>query len=69
MPTTYLVALRAGGGATGSLGWYWRLPQRAREAVDAATRDHLERVCGAPVRGLSAEQARVVHDWARAGHA
>jgi hypothetical protein len=68
MPTTYLVALRAGGAAA-SLGWYWRLPQRGREAVDAATRDHLERAYGAPVRGLSAEQARAVHDWARARRA
>lgn len=69
MPTTYLVALRAGGGAAGSLGWYWRLPQLVRQAADAATRDHLERVYGAPVRGLSTEQAQTVYDWVRAQHA
>ena len=67
MPTTYLVALRAG--AAASLGWYWRLPQRAREAVDAEARAHVERAYGAPVRGLGAEQARAVCDWARARHA
>ena len=69
MPTTYLVALRTGGGLAGSLGWYWSLPQRERQAADARTRDHIERTYGTSVRGLSAEQARAVHDWARARHA
>jgi hypothetical protein len=69
MPTTYLVALRAGDGVAASLGWYWRLPQRAREAVDAATWEHVERAYGAPVWGLGTEQARAVHDWAAAQHA
>lgn len=68
MPTTYLVALRIGGLA-GSLGWYWGLPQLARQAADARTRDHIERTYRTSARSLSAEQARAVYDWARAQHA
>ena len=69
MPTTYLVALRIGGALVGSLGWYWRLPQLARQAADARTRDHIERIYSAPARTLSTGQARAVYDWARARHA
>ena len=64
------MALRAGGGAVvGSLGWYWSLPQLARQAADARTRDHIERTYRTSTRGLSAEQAQAVYDWARARRA
>ena len=69
MPTTYPLALRIGGALVGSLGWYWGLPQRERQAADARTREHIERTYGTSARSLSAEQARAVYDWARARHA
>ena len=65
MPTIYLIALRIGGAAAGSLGWYWGLPQLARQAADARTRDHIEATYRAPLRSLSAEQARAAYEWAR----
>jgi len=69
MPTTYLLALRVGGGAAGSLGWYWSLPQRARQATDARARAHIERTYGTAMRDLSVAQARDAYDWARVRHA
>ena len=69
MPTIYLIALRTGGAVIGSLGWYWDLPQLARQAADARTRHHIEATYRAPLRSLSAGQARAVYDWARARHA
>ena len=69
MPTTYLVALRIGGALVGSLGWYWSLPQLARQAADARTRDHIERTYRTSTRSLSTEEARAVYYWARAQHA
>lgn len=66
VPTTYLVALKAGAAAAGALGWYWRLPQRARQALDARTREHIERTYRAPAWRLGAEQARAACEWARA---
>ena len=69
MPTTYLVALRIGDALVGSLGWYWSLPQLARQAADARTRDHIERTFRTSTRGLSTEQAQAVYGWARARHA
>ena len=69
MPTIYLIALRTGGAAAGPLGWYWGLPQLARQAADARTRDHIERTYRASTRSLGTEQARAVYDWARAQHA
>jgi hypothetical protein len=69
VPTIYLIALRIGGAVAGSLGWYWGLPQLARQAADARTRDHIEATYRAPLQGLSTGQARAVYDWARAQHA
>ena len=69
MPTIYLIALRTGGAAAGSLGWYWNLPQLARQAADARTRDHIEATYRAPLRSLSPGQAQAVYEWARAQHA
>lgn len=69
MPTIYLIALRTGGAAAGSLGWYWGLPQLARQAADARTRAHIEATYRAPLRSLSTGQAQAVYEWARAQHA
>ena len=69
MPTIYLVALRIGGAVAGSLGWYWSLPQLARQAADARTRAHIEATYRSPLQGLSPGQARAFYDWARAQHA
>jgi hypothetical protein len=69
VPTIYLVARRIGGAVAGSLGWYWGLPQLARQAADARTRDHIEATYRTSLQGLSPEQARAVYDWARAQHA
>jgi hypothetical protein len=69
VPTIYLLALRIGGAVADSLGWYWGLPQLARQAADALTRDHIEATYRAPLQGLSTGQARAVYDWARAQHA
>ena len=69
MPTTYLVALRAGGRAVGSLGWYWGLPQLERQAVDARARDHIEQTYRTSLQGLSTGQAQDVYDWTMVQHA
>lgn len=69
MPTILLIALRLGGAVAGTLGWYWRLPRRVRQAADARTSAHIERTYGTSLWGLTAEQARAVHRWARAQHA
>ncbi len=69
MPTNFLIALRIGGAVVGSLVWYWKLPQRERQTADARTKDHIDRTYGAPVWSLTPEQARAVHDWAKAQHA
>ena len=69
MPTIYLLALRMGGAVAGTLGWYWRLPQLARQAADARAKDHIERTYGVSMWHLTPEQARAVHEWAAARHA
>jgi hypothetical protein len=69
MPTTYLVALKLGGALVHSLGWYWSLPQLARQAADAGARDHIERTYRTSWLNLSFEQAQEVYDWVRAQHA
>jgi hypothetical protein len=69
MPTTYFIALKLGGALVRSLGWYWSLPQLARQAADARTLDHIEETFRTPMRNLSFEQAQQVYDWARARHA
>lgn len=69
MPTIFLIALKLGDTVAGSLGWYWNLPQRGRQAADARTSDHIERTYRATVRTLTLEGARAVHEWARAQHA
>ena len=69
MPTIYLIALRIGGAVAGSLGWYWDLPQLARQAADARTRDHIEATYRASLQSLSTGQAQAVYDWARAQRA
>lgn len=70
MPTIFLVALRLGGAVAASLGWYWKLPQLARQAADARTRDHIERTYRAgDVWALTPAQAAEVHAWAKAQHA
>jgi hypothetical protein len=69
VPTIYLIALRIGAAVAGSLGWYWGLPQRERQAADARTRGHIQATYRAPLQGLSPGQARAAYDWARARHA
>ena len=69
MPTTYLVARKLGGTRLGSLGWYWSLPQLARQAADARLRAYVDEMYRKPLRSLSFEQAKDVYDWARAQHA
>ena len=69
MPTTYLIARKVGGGRLACLGWYWSLPQLARQAADARTRDYIEEMYRKPMRNLSLEQARDVYDWAKAQQA
>ncbi|GAA0567328.1 hypothetical protein GCM10009416_01680 [Craurococcus roseus] len=69
MPTIFLIALRLGGAVADSLVWYWSLPQLARQAADARTRDHIERTYSASIWALTPAQAREVHAWAKAQHA
>jgi len=69
MPTILLIALRLGGGVSGTLAWYWRLPQRERQLADARTKEHIERTYHATLWMLTPGQAMSVHDWARGQHA
>lgn len=69
MPTTYLIARKIGGGRLASLGWYWSLPQLARQAADARTIAYVEGMYRKPLPHLSFEQAQDVYDWARAQQA
>jgi hypothetical protein len=69
MPTTYLIARKTGGARLASLGWYWSLPQLARQAADARTRAYIEEMYRKPLLSLTFEQARDIYDWARAQQA
>lgn len=69
MPIILLIALRLRGTVADSLGWYWNLPQLARQAADARTREHIERTYRASIWALTTAQAREVHAWAKAQHA
>lgn len=69
MPTTYLIARKTGGARLASLGWYWSLPQLARQAADARTRDYIADMYRESLLSLTCEQAKDVYDWARAQQA
>ncbi len=69
MPTTYLIATKLGDALVRSLGWYWTLPQLARQEADAQTRNYIEQTYRTSLRDLSFEQAQEVYDWVRSQHA
>lgn len=69
MPTIYITALRIGGAGTGSMEWYWRLPQHERQTADARTKSHIDATYRTSLWSLSGDQARAVYKWARAQHA